>query len=100
MSREARGRAGPLERRLFGWLLLVAVVPPFVLLALGTWIGAGTVGWVATLEPWERVAETQAPTWVDSSAPAGAVYAVSAYDRSGNESPRATVKKEGEEPVR
>jgi len=58
MSREARGRAGPLERRLFGWLLLVAVVPPFVLLALGTWIGAGTVGWVATLEPWERVAES------------------------------------------
>ena len=58
VSRELRGRAGPLERRLFGWLLLVAVVPPFVLLALGTWIGAGSVGWIAALEPWDRVAES------------------------------------------
>ncbi len=58
VSREGRPRAGPLERRLFGWLLLLAVVPPFVLLALGTWIGAGSIGWVATLEPWDRVAES------------------------------------------
>ncbi|HEX9107347.1 MAG TPA: ATP-binding protein [Longimicrobiales bacterium] len=57
-SRERARRARPLERRLFGWLLLVAVVPPFILLALGTWIGAGSIGWIATLEPWDRVAES------------------------------------------
>ena len=51
-------RAGPLERRLFAWLLVLAIVPPFVLLAAGTWIGAGSVGWVAALEPWDRVARS------------------------------------------
>jgi signal transduction histidine kinase len=53
-----RRQAGPLERRLFAWLLVVAVVPVFVLLGLGTWAGAGSLGWVATLEPWDRVADS------------------------------------------
>lgn len=57
-SREMPDHARPLERRLFAWLLVVAVVPPFVLLALGTWVGSGSLGWVARLEPWERVAES------------------------------------------
>ena len=56
MSRERARRVRPLERRLFGWLLIVAVVPPFIVLALGTWIGSGSIGWIAALEPWDRVA--------------------------------------------
>lgn len=58
VSIRSRPVAGGLERRLFGWLVVVAVVPPLVLLALGAWIGAGSIGWIATLEPWDRVAES------------------------------------------
>jgi two-component system nitrogen regulation sensor histidine kinase NtrY len=58
VSRERTRRSGPLERRLFAWLLGFALVPPFVLLALGAWAGAGSVGLIAPIEPWDRVAES------------------------------------------
>ena len=58
VSRERVRLAGSLERRIFGRLLLLALVPPLVLLAIGTWAGAGSIGLVTTLEPWDRVAES------------------------------------------
>ncbi len=58
VSRERSRRAGSLERRIFGRLLLLALVPPLILLAIGTWAGAGSIGLVTTLEPWDRVAES------------------------------------------
>ena len=58
VSRERTRLAGSLERRIFGRLLLLALLPPLVLLAIGTWAGAGSIGLVTTLEPWDRVAES------------------------------------------
>lgn len=43
---------------------------------------------------WEKVGDVTAPTFVDAGAPAGTEYAVSAYDRSGNESAHATMKQD------
>ena len=51
-------RRHSLERRLFGWLLALALVPPLIVLALALTIGAGSLGWMGTLGPWDRVGES------------------------------------------
>ena len=51
-------RLDRLERRLFGWLLVLALVPLLTLLALGYIVSAQTLEWVGTLGPWEHVAES------------------------------------------
>lgn len=51
-------RRNSLERRLFGWLLVLALIPP--LAVLGGAVAAGT-GWfelLGTLGPWQRVADS------------------------------------------
>jgi two-component system, NtrC family, nitrogen regulation sensor histidine kinase NtrY len=51
-------RLDRLQRRLFGWLLLLTLVPVLTLLAGGYIIGARSLQWVGTLGPWDRVAES------------------------------------------
>ncbi|MGH7443468.1 MAG: sensor histidine kinase [Longimicrobiales bacterium] len=51
-------RRHSLERRLFGWLLALALVPPLVVLIIALTIGAGSLGWMGTLGPWDRVGES------------------------------------------
>lgn len=51
-------RRHSLERRLFGWLLALALVPPLVVLVVALTIGAGSLGWMGTLGPWDRVGES------------------------------------------
>ncbi|MBI4544068.1 MAG: hypothetical protein HY703_02605 [Gemmatimonadetes bacterium] len=47
-----------LERRLFGWLFLLALVPALGVLGLATWSWTRSLEWVGTLGPWGYVAET------------------------------------------
>lgn len=47
-----------LERRLFGWMLVLALTPALVLVLIGVWLWAGSLDWVGTLGPWDRVAES------------------------------------------
>jgi two-component system, NtrC family, nitrogen regulation sensor histidine kinase NtrY len=51
-------RLDRLERRIFGWLLLLTLLPVFALLTGGYVIGARSLQWVGTFGPWERVAES------------------------------------------
>ncbi len=51
-------RRHSLERRLFGWLLALALVPPLIVLTVALTIGAGSLGWMGTLGPWDRVGES------------------------------------------
>ncbi|MBI4410416.1 MAG: hypothetical protein HY561_11950 [Gemmatimonadetes bacterium] len=51
-------RRHSLERRLFVWLLVLALVPALGVLALGTWLWEGSLDWVGTLGPWAQVAES------------------------------------------
>lgn len=46
------------ERRLFGWLLVLSVLPALLVLAGSLAVGARTLGLVGTLGPWERVADS------------------------------------------
>lgn len=46
------------ERRLFGWLLVLSVLPALVVLAGSLVVGARSLSLVGTLGPWERVAES------------------------------------------
>jgi two-component system, NtrC family, nitrogen regulation sensor histidine kinase NtrY len=46
------------ERRLFGWLLLLSVVPILILLGAGYLITSRSLQWVGTLGPWDSVAES------------------------------------------
>ena len=64
-------RLDRLERRLFGWLLLLALVPTFTLLVVGYVVGARSLEWVGTLGPWDRVAES-GRALMDAAAPAAA----------------------------
>jgi two-component system, NtrC family, nitrogen regulation sensor histidine kinase NtrY len=64
-------RLDRLERRLFGWLLLLTLVPWLLLLALGFTVGARSLQWVGTLGPWDRVAES-GRALVEAAAPAAA----------------------------
>lgn len=51
-------RRSSLERRLFGWFLVLAFVPALAVLLIGTWILAGSLEWAGTLGPWDQVAES------------------------------------------
>jgi signal transduction histidine kinase len=51
-------RLDRLERRLFGWLLLLTLVPLFVLLIAGYLLSARSLHYLGTLGPWDRVAES------------------------------------------
>jgi len=51
-------RRNTLERRLFGWMLALALVPALVLVVAGTWVWAGSIDWIGTLGPWVQVAES------------------------------------------
>jgi len=61
-------RMDRLERRLFGWLLLLTLVPVLTLLLGSYVIGARSLQWVGTFGPWERVAES-GRTLVDAAEP-------------------------------
>jgi nitrogen fixation/metabolism regulation signal transduction histidine kinase len=65
-------RLDRLERRLFGWLLLLTLVPVLTLLAAGYFVGARSLQWVGTLGPWDRVAES-GRLLVEAAGPAAAV---------------------------
>lgn len=64
-------RLDRLERRLFGWMLLVTLLPVFALLAGGYVIGARSLAWVGTFGPWDQVAES-GRALMDAAAPAAA----------------------------
>jgi two-component system nitrogen regulation sensor histidine kinase NtrY len=51
-------RRKSLERRLFGWLLVLALLPPLAVLGGAVAVGAGWFEWLGTLGPWERVADS------------------------------------------
>ncbi len=51
-------RRRSLERRLFGWLFAVALVPAVVVLVGGAWATARALEWTRSLAPWEEVAES------------------------------------------
>jgi two-component system, NtrC family, nitrogen regulation sensor histidine kinase NtrY len=72
LSRVARLlRLDRLERRLFGWMLLVTLLPVFALLAGGYVIGARSLQWVGTLGPWDQVAES-GRALIEAAVPAAA----------------------------
>lgn len=62
-------RRRTLERRLFFWLLGLALVPALLVLAVATWVNAGTLQWFGTLGPWTQVAETGSRL-IDAAEPA------------------------------
>lgn len=62
-------RLDRLERRLFGWLLLLTLVPMFALLGTGYLITARSLEWVGTLGPWDSVAES-GRTLIEAAGPA------------------------------
>jgi two-component system, NtrC family, nitrogen regulation sensor histidine kinase NtrY len=64
-------RLDRLERRLFGWLLLLTLLPMFALLATGYFVTARSLQWVGTLGPWDSVAES-GRTLIDAARPAAA----------------------------
>jgi nitrogen fixation/metabolism regulation signal transduction histidine kinase len=73
-------RRRTLERRLFFWLIGLALIPALVALGTAAWIGRGTLGWFGTLGPWAEVAESgralieaAEPAALNDSALAGAL---------------------------
>jgi signal transduction histidine kinase len=62
-------RLDRVERRLFGWLLLLTLVPMFALLGAGYLVGSRSLQWVGTLGPWDSVAES-GRALVEAAAPA------------------------------
>jgi nitrogen fixation/metabolism regulation signal transduction histidine kinase len=51
-------RRRSLERRLFGWMLVLALVPALGLVTLGTWVWSDSLDRISTLGPWDRVGES------------------------------------------
>lgn len=51
-------RRRSLERRLFGWMLVLTLVPALGLVAAGTWIWSDSLDRINALGPWDRVGET------------------------------------------
>lgn len=51
-------RPRSLERRLFLWLMLVALIPSLSVLAIASWAGREASGWVGATGSWTRVAES------------------------------------------
>jgi len=64
-------RRRTLERRLFGWLLALTLVPPLVVLGAAGWISRGTLDWFGTLGPWAAVSES-GRALIDAAERAGA----------------------------
>jgi two-component system nitrogen regulation sensor histidine kinase NtrY len=81
-------RLDRLERRLFGWLLLLTLVPTFTLLAIGYTVGARSLEWVGTFgqAPWDRAAES-GRALIDAAGPAAVsdTALANALDRHGRE---------------
>lgn len=51
-------RRTSLERRLFAWLLVLALLPPLVVMGVAVGVGAGSLEWIGTLGPWDEVAQS------------------------------------------
>lgn len=51
-------RRRTLEGRLFGWMLVMALVPALGLVALGTWIWTDSLDRISSLGPWDRVGDS------------------------------------------
>ncbi|MGH7471798.1 MAG: histidine kinase dimerization/phospho-acceptor domain-containing protein, partial [Longimicrobiales bacterium] len=51
-------RRRTLERRLFFWLIGLALIPSLVVLAVAASVGRGALGWLGTLGPWAEVAHS------------------------------------------
>src|SRR5688572_16842056 len=64
-------RLDRLERRLFGWMLLLALVPLVTLLVVVYLVSAWSLAWVGTLGPWDHVAES-GRALVEAAEPAAA----------------------------
>lgn len=64
-------RLDRVERRLFGWLLLLTLVPTFALLGAGYVLGARSLEWVGTFGPWDSVAESGRAV-IEAAGPAAA----------------------------
>ena len=47
-----------LERRLFGWLLALLLIPAIIAVSLSLLVGSRSVEWIGTLGPWDQVAES------------------------------------------
>jgi len=47
-----------LERKLFGWLAALAVLPSLLVLAVSIAVGSRSLRWIGTLGPWDQVAES------------------------------------------
>jgi two-component system nitrogen regulation sensor histidine kinase NtrY len=81
-------RLDRLERRLFGWLLVLTLVPTFTLLAIGYTVGARSLEWVGTFgqAPWDRAAES-GRALIDAAGPAAVsdTALANALDRHGRE---------------
>ena len=79
-------RRRTLERRLFFWLLGLALVPALFVLGAATWIGRGTLDWFGTLGPWSEVAES-GRALIDAAEPStrGDTVLASAVARHRNE---------------
>ncbi len=75
-----------LERRLFGWMLVLALVPALGLVALGTWVWSDSLDRISTLGPWDRVGESGREVF-DAAAGAAATdpALVAALDRHRDE---------------
>jgi two-component system, NtrC family, nitrogen regulation sensor histidine kinase NtrY len=60
-DRPSRGpwlRERTLERRLFGWTLVLTLGPALILVAAGAWAVSSALGVAGALGPWEEVAES------------------------------------------
>jgi nitrogen fixation/metabolism regulation signal transduction histidine kinase len=60
-----------LERRLFAWLLVLALVPAALLLGAGIGVADSALDYLGTLGPWSRVADS-GRALLDAAAPAAA----------------------------
>jgi nitrogen fixation/metabolism regulation signal transduction histidine kinase len=77
-------RKRTLERKLFGWLLVLAVVPALLVLALAFGIGSRSLAWFGTLGAWSQVGESGQAlvTAIERQAPASAIDSASARHRA------------------
>lgn len=62
-------RRHSLERRLFGWLFALLLVPALLTISIALFLGSRSVEWIGTLGPWDQVAES-GRTLFDAAGPA------------------------------